>query len=266
MESGFKIAIGGKGGVGKTTVCAVLADLFSRDGSEVLAIDADSDPNLASALGVAEENRPLPLIEMKELIQERTGAKPGTVGQYFKLNPHISDLPEKYSYKLNGIKLLALGSIENAGSGCACPEGAFLKALLTYSILHTKEIVLVDLSAGLEFMGRACVQGVDAMVVVVEPGARSIETARNIAKMAEEMGIQFVGAFINKVTESSQVDIIKSQLNNITILGSFEYDPKVQSADLEQSSVIGVSDKLINELSKAKSQLVEHIETIKSQC
>jgi CO dehydrogenase maturation factor len=257
LKRGFKIAVGGKGGVGKTTVCALLAELLSLDGFDVLAIDADSDPNLAAALGVPPEQNPVPLIEMKELIKERTGAEPGTVGQYFKMNPEISDLPGKYCVKANGVKLLSLGGIENAGSGCACPEGAFLKALLGYSLLHSNEVVLVDLAAGLEFMGRACVRGIDAMIVVVEPGARSIETAMNIAKMSEQLGIPHIGAFINKVTDKKQVDIVKSQLDNISVLGSFEYNSNVQAADLKRSAVMQASEGLVNELKKVKEAMME---------
>jgi len=256
MQPSVKIAISGKGGVGKTTVCAVWAHLFADDGLDVLAIDADSDPNLASALGVSVVETPEPLIEMKQLIGERTGVKPGAVGQYFKLNPKVSDLPEKYWHKINGIRLLVLGATKNAGAGCACPESAFLKALLTHVILQRREAILVDLAAGLEFMGRACVQGVDALVVVVEPGARSIETAVNIARMAGNMGIEHVAAFANKVADVGQIDIIRSQLADIPVLGSFRLDPALQAADLKRLGVMSTSDELVGELQKAKDAMV----------
>ncbi|MHC4425658.1 MAG: nucleotide-binding protein, partial [Planctomycetota bacterium] len=152
-----KIAIGGKGGVGKTTICAIWAQLFAEDGSDVLAIDADPDANLASAFGIPPEQSPEPLIKMKELIAERTGTGKDTLGAYFKLNPKVSDLPEEYWLEANGLKLLVLGAITQAGAGCACPEGAFLKALLTHTMLQRQEVVLVDLAAGVEFMGRASV-------------------------------------------------------------------------------------------------------------
>ncbi len=256
MQPGVKIAISGKGGVGKTTVCAVWSQLFAEDGLDVLAIDADSDPNLASALGVALEDAPEPLIAMTELIEERTGAKPGSIGQYFKLNPKVSDLPERYWREVKGIKLLVLGATKNAGMGCACPESAFLKALLTYTILQRREAILVDLAAGLEFMGRACVQGVDALVVVVEPGARSIETAVNIARMAGKMGIEHVAAFANKITDAGQIDIIRSRLADIGVLGSFRLEPALQAADLKRLPVISTSDELVKELQKAKKAMV----------
>lgn len=257
MQPGVKIAISGKGGVGKTTVCAVWAHLYAEDGLDVLAIDADSDPNLASALGVSVEETPEPLIEMKELIGERTGAKPGAVGQYFKLNPKVSDLPEKYWHKINGIKLLVLGATRNAGGGCACPESAFLKALLTHTILQRREAILVDLAAGLEFMGRACVQGVNGLVIVVEPGARSIETAVNIARMGREMGVEHVAAFANKVTDAGQINIIRSQLKDIPMLGSFRMEPALAEADLNRLPVAGASSEFCQELRKAKETMVD---------
>lgn len=255
MQPGVKIAIGGKGGVGKTTVCAVWAHLFAEDGLDVLAIDADSDPNLASALGVSVEETPEALIEMKQLIGERTGAKPGAVGQYFKLNPKVSDLPEKYWHKINGIRLLVLGATKNAGAGCACPESAFLKALLTHVILQRSEAILVDLAAGLEFMGRACVQGVNGLVIVVEPGARSIETAVNIARMGREMGIKNVAAFANKITDPAQMDIIRSQLGPIPMLGSFRLEPALAAADLKRLPAAGASSEFCRELRKAKETM-----------
>ncbi len=184
---GVKIAIGGKGGVGKTTVCAVWARLFAEDGLDVLAIDADPNTNLALAFGIDSAQTGEPLIKMKQLIAERTGTTKESVGAYFKLNPEVSDLPEKYQVKVNGVKLLVLGGITTAGAGCACPEGAFLKALLTHTILQRQELVLVDLAAGVEFMGRASIQGIDALVVIAEPGRRSIDTANNIAKWANSL-------------------------------------------------------------------------------
>ena len=161
---GLKIAIGGKGGVGKTTVCAVWAQLFANDGFDVLAVDADPNTNLYCAFGIGNDKTPEPLINMKQLIAERTGTDGDAVGAYFVLNPKVSDLPDKYCLETNGLKLLVLGGIKHGGAGCACPEGAFLKALLTYTILQRNELVLVDLAAGPEFLGRASIQGIDALL------------------------------------------------------------------------------------------------------
>ena len=259
---GTKIAIGGKGGVGKTTVCAVWAEIFAEDGCDVLAIDADPNTNLASAFGIPGEQSPEPLIAMKELIADRTGTSKEALGAYFKMNPKVSDLPEKYSLDvgrpLGGrLKLLVLGAITHGGGGCACPEGAFLKALLTHTMLQREEVVLVDLAAGVEFMGRASVQGIDALVLVVEPGGRSIETANNMAIMAGELGIGCVGAIANKVTDSAQRELIESRLNDIVLLGSLPYSPALQQADLGRERVFEADAKVVEELRRAKKSLTD---------
>jgi CO dehydrogenase maturation factor len=287
---GLKIAIGGKGGVGKTTVCAVWAQLFAQDGFDVLAIDADPNANLALAFGAPTEQMPVPLIQMKELIAERTGTPNVAVGAYFRLNPKVSDLPEKYwvqldlgltaenaetseeksklkisassadsAVKIAGVKLLVLGAITRAGAGCACPEGAFLKALLTHTILQRQELVLVDLAAGVESMGRASVQGIDALVVVVEPGGRSIETANNVARMAKDLGIKHVAAIANKITEAAQTDIIRSQLKDIPLLGSLSYSGSLQQADIERKPVTKADAEFVQRLRQAKNTLVDLI-------
>ena len=253
---GIKIAIGGKGGVGKTTVCAVWARIFAEDGFDVLAVDADPNTNLCAAFGIPSEQSPEPLVKMKQLIAERTGTGKDTIGAYFRLNPKVSDLPEKYWLKVDGLKLLVLGGITQAGTGCACPEGAFLKALLTNTILQRQEVVLVDLAAGPEFMGRASVQGIDALVVVVEPGGRSIETAINIARMAKELGIKQVAAIVNKITDAGQVETIKSQLADMPILANIGYYPAVQEADLQRKAVFKTSPELVEKLRQAKDQLM----------
>ena len=256
---GAKIAVGGKGGVGKTTVCAILSQLFAEGGYDVLAIDADPDVNLASAFGVPQEQSPEPLIRMKELIAERTGTGKDTLGAYFKLNPKVSDVPEEYWHETNGLKLLVLGAITQAGAGCACPEGTFLKALLTHTMLQRKEVVMVDLAAGVEFMGRASVQGIDALVLVVEPGSRSIETANKMAQMARKLGIGLVGAIVNKVVEPSQADFIESQLADAVLLGTLKYSRALQEADLKRTPVFAADAEVTQELKRAESRLAELI-------
>jgi CO dehydrogenase maturation factor len=259
---GMKIAIGGKGGVGKTTVCSVWAQLFAEEGHDVLAIDADPSLSLAAAFGLPPAANPKPLIEMKDLIAERTGTKRDTIGAYFKLNPAVSDLPEEHWLKVGKVKLLVLGAVTRAGGGCACPEGAFLKALLTHTILQRDELVLVDLAAGVEFMGRASVQGIDAFVVVVEPGSRSIETARNIAAMAVDLGIGSVGALANKVTEPAQLDAIRSKLDGIPLLGSVAYSKSIQEADLQRTAVMQADAAAVQELNQARHCLVELVKRV----
>ena len=258
----MKIAIGGKGGVGKTTVCAVWAELFAEEGHDVLAIDADPSLSLGAAFGLPAERTPKPLIGMKDLIAERTGTRKDALGAYFRLNPAVSDLPEEHWLKVGNVKLLVLGAVTRAGGGCACPAGAFLKALLTHTILQRDELVLVDLAAGVEFMGRASVQGIDAFVVVVEPGGRSIETAGNLAAMAGDLGIGFVGAVANKVTESAQLDVIRSQLDGIPLLGSVAYRKSIQEADLQRTPVIQADAAAVQELNEARHRLVELVKSV----
>ena len=259
MQTGTKIAVSGKGGVGKTTICAILAQLYAEEGLDVIAVDADPDTNLCNAFGIPPEQSSEPLIRMKQLIAERTGTDKGAVGAYFRLNPKISDLPEKYCLKISGcsLKLLTLGAVSQAGAGCACPEGAFLKAMLTHTILQRQEVILVDLAAGLESMGRASVQGIDALIVVVEPGSRSIETAVNIARMAQQLGVKYVAGIINRITEPQQIETIKSQLKDLTILAAIDYSPEVQQADLCRKSVYQASPALVGKLKEAKGVLTK---------
>ena len=273
--SGAKIAIGGKGGVGKTTVCAIWAQLFAEDGFDVLAIDADPNTNLTSAFGIPYERSPEPLIKMKELIAERTGTGKNAIGAYFKLNPKVGDLPQRYwlevgtanhghpardtTAKMAVVRLLVLGGITQGGAGCACPEGAFLKSLLTHTILQRKEMVLIDLAAGVEFMGRASIQGIDALVVVVEPGGRSIETANNMAKMARELGIRNVAAIGNKINKDEETNLIAAQLKDMTLLGSIRYSRSIQQADLMRAAVIGADAKFVETLQQAKKRLADLI-------
>ena len=286
----MKIAIGGKGGVGKTTVCAVWAELFAQEGHDVLALDADPSLSLGAAFGLPAERTPRPLIEMKDLIAERTGTGRDAVGSYFRLNPAVSDLPEEYWLRVGcagargprgggvcpepgpsllapgssspAVKLLVLGAVTRGGGGCACPEGAFLKALLTHTILQRDELVLVDLAAGVEFLGRASVQGIDAFVVVVEPGSRSIETAGKLAAMAGELGIGCVAAVANKIMEPAQVDAIRSGLGGIPLLGSLRYSRAVQEADLNRAPVMQAEAALVQELDGARHRLVELVRRV----
>jgi CO dehydrogenase maturation factor len=252
----MKIAISGKGGVGKTTVTAVWGSLFAREGNQVFLIDADPDANLASALGIKPADFPTPLVMLKELIQERTGADPDKVGQYFRLNPHVSDLPESYAVTVAGLRLLVLGGIRGGGKGCACPQGTFLKAMMRHLMLERTEVLLVDMEAGLEFLGRASVMGTDILVSVVEPGRRSLETADGIARMGREIGIKRFAAILNKVTDPAQVETVRAGLPAGTeLLAALPYSPALQQADLEGRSVLGVDPEIERLLAEAKRKL-----------
>jgi CO dehydrogenase maturation factor len=264
LKSGFKIAIAGKGGVGKTTVSAVLAQLLAQDGFDVLAVDAEPDANLCAAFGLSQDKCPEPLINMKTLIGERTGTGKEAVGVYFKLNPKVSDLPEKHWRTVDGVKLLVMGGIEQAGSGCACAKGSFLKALLTHTMLQRKEVVVVDLDAGVECMGRASILGIDALIVVVEPGSRSIETATNIANMSKDLGVKLVAVIVNKATAPAQLDVIKQKLQ-LPILTSLDHSPSIQQADLERKSVFQSDHNVVQRLAEAKQTLMNLMEAAQPQ-
>jgi len=252
----MKIAISGKGGVGKTTVTAVWGRQFADQGQEVFLVDADPDANLASALGVPASDLPTPLITLKELIRERTGADPDRVGQYFRLNPKVADLPERCSVDAAGMRLLVLGGIRGGGKGCACPQGAFLKAMMRHLMLQRHEVLLVDMEAGLEFLGRASCLGTDALVAVVEPGRRSIETAEAVARMGRELGLKRFGAVLNKVTDEAQVETVRAALpEGMDLLGHVPYSPALGRADLEGRSILGVDPETEAALAEARENL-----------
>ena len=229
----IKIAISGKGGVGKTTLSGTLARLFARKGYDVLAIDADPSMNLASALGI--RNPPRPLTEYKELIDERAGGPAGV----FKLNPRVDDIVDKFGVTgPDKVKLLVMGTVERGGSGCMCPASSFLKALMRHVILKLNSVVILDMEAGVEHLGRGTTKGIDYMIIVVEPGARSIETAGRIAELGRQIGISKFGVVINKATE--EVLEIENKLKgyDLPVIGSIPFDPDMVRADLDNISPI----------------------------
>src|SRR5512133_2670476 len=209
----MKLAITGKGGVGKTTLTALLAQVYADAGRDVLAVDADPSPCLAGALGFPDELRAKlsPISEMDALIEERTGAKPGTVGGFFTINPRVDDIPERFSVRNRGVRLLEMGAVEMGGSGCICPEAAMLKTLFTHLMFRKDEVLLMDMYAGVEHLGRATVDFVDAMIVVVEPTRRSLGTAAQIKKLANDIGLQRVYLVGNKVRNASEADLLASE-------------------------------------------------------
>ena len=229
----MKLAIVGKGGVGKTTLAAALARRLAVAGRSVVAVDADPDGNLGAALGVAEVDTPEPIAGMRELILDRTDAKDSGGGLMFKLNPKVDDLPEKFSVDAGGVRLLVLGTVETGGKGCMCPEGALLKALLQHLLLLVDDDVVLDMEAGLEHMGRASARGVDALIAVVEPGMRSVQTAARIRKLAADIGIERTCVVANQVREADQRERLERALSGQTILGVLPYSEALARADLE---------------------------------
>jgi CO dehydrogenase maturation factor len=229
----MKIALTGKGGVGKTTLTALIAQVFADRGQQVLAVDADPSPCLAGALGFPDELREklCPISEMDDLILERTGAKKGQVGGFFTINPRVDDIPERFSVMHRGVRLLEMGSVETGGSGCICPEAAMLKTLFTNLMFRKDEILLLDMYAGVEHLGRATVDFVDAMLVVVEPTRRSLGTAAQIKKLANDIGLSRLYLVGNKVRNSDEAEFLKAQTPGIPVLGFLPADMAVQEAD-----------------------------------
>jgi CO dehydrogenase maturation factor len=228
----MKIAVSGKGGVGKTTLSSLLARYWARNGYRVLAVDADPDANLGSALGIDTEGL-TPIAKMEQLIHERTGAKPGTVGGFFKMNPKVDDLPESLGREKDGVRLLLMGTIKKGGGGCICPESVMLKALITHLVLYEKDLVIMDMEAGIEHLGRGTAQGVDRLVIVVEPGRRSIETAAKVKELTKDIGLEKVAAVGSKVRNEDQAEFLRNNMDGIPLIGMLPFSEEIARADLE---------------------------------
>lgn len=229
----MKLAISGKGGVGKTTLAALLAQVYADAGRDVFAVDADPAPCLAGALGFPDDLREKlhPIAEMEDLIYERTGAKPGTVGGFFTINPRVDDLPDRFSVTHRNVRLLETGSVDLGGSGCFCPESAMLKTLFTHLLFRKDEMLILDMYAGVEHLGRATVDFVDAMLVVVEPTRRSLGTAAQIKKLATDIGLKQLWLVGNKIRNADEEAFLREETPGLPVLGILPADMGVQEAD-----------------------------------
>jgi len=257
----FKIAITGKGGVGKTTLASLLAHLYAQDGYTVIAIDADPDANLASALGFspAEAAQITPIAEMSDLIEERTGAKPGTFGGIFRMNPRVDDIPERFAAVHGNVRLLVMGTVRKGGAGCVCPENTLLKTLVTHLLLRPKEVVILDMEAGIEHLGRATAQAVDALIVVVEPGQRSFQTASVIEGLAQDIGIPHVYVVGCKVRNDADRALIANGVGGLPVLGYLSYNPAIIDADIRGVGVLEAGGQVVEEARAIQAALDEQI-------
>ena len=244
----MKVAVTGKGGVGKTTLSAGLSALFARDGARVIAVDADPDSNLAATLGFPDPEGITPIIEMKELIAERTGGQPGTIGGVFTLNPKVDDIPESFCPEHGGIRLLAMGGgNREGGSGCLCPENAFLSSLMLHVLFGREDVVIFDMVAGIEHLTRGTARGVEALIVVVEPGARSLETARRIRRLGADLGIGKIWAVANKVRDEKDRQFILRELGDVELVATIPYSAEVVACGMGHEGVAGALDGSVGE-------------------
>lgn len=251
----MKVAITGKGGVGKTTFAATLARLYAAEGRPVLAADVDPDANLGLALGLTEEevNAIVPVSKMKELARERTAANQSNT--FYKLNPEVSDLPDKLAKEINGVKLLVMGTVDVGGSGCVCPEHVMLKSILAALTFRKDDVVIMDMEAGLEHLGRGTASNMDQFIVVIEPGARSVQTYRNVKRLAKDLGVKQVRVVANKVRDESDEAFVRSAIPAEDLLGCIHYNPDIINADRQGKSPYDFSPEAIEEIRKIKAIL-----------
>ncbi|MDR2922799.1 MAG: P-loop NTPase [Treponema sp.] len=239
----MKIAVSGKGGVGKSTVAASIALILAQRGQRVLALDADPDANLAAALGIPRTVKITPISSEIALIEERTGAKVNEYGRIFKLNPEVSDLTEKLAIKYNGVDLLVLGAVRKGGGGCACPESNFIKAFVNDLVLYKNETLVMDMEAGIEHLGRATAMGVDVMLIVVEPGQRSLDCAGTVITMSQQIGIKNFVIIGNKITCDDDKRYITDRLA-VKVSAFLPYSEGIRNADRDGVSALsGMGDE-----------------------
>jgi len=251
----MKLAVTGKGGVGKTMLASLLSNVFARSGFSVLAIDADPNATLATAMGFPHPERITPISEMADLIEERTGARPGQAGSYFKLNPRVDDIPEKYWMEHNGIKLMVMGRLKKGGSGCYCPENALLEALVAHILLRRNEAVIIDMEAGVEHLGRATARAVDKMIIVVEPGRGSIETAYRIRELARDIGLTNIAVVANKIRSEQDRNFLISAMPDFEFLGFIPYDQSIIDAGLGNFPLSNSSPEVISRVQDIAARL-----------
>jgi len=228
--SWVKIAFAGKGGTGKTTLASMMVRLLAEDKRRVLAVDADPNSNLARSLGFPQAREIKPIVEMKGLIYERMGIKQDPKGSFYKLNPKIDDIPEKFVKKRSGVNLIVMGTVDAGGSGCVCPESTFLRELLKHLVLNHGEDIVMDMEAGIEHLGRSTAASMDCLLAVVEPTLASVETGMCVRKLAEDLKIKtlFIG---NKVREGQDEDWLHEKLGSDSMVGIVSYYDAMRDID-----------------------------------
>ncbi len=249
----MKIAISGKGGVGKTTITALLAAELKKQKQGVLIIDADPSPHMAHTLGIDNPERVTPIAEMTTLLAERADKVEGS--PMYNLNPQISDLPEKFMLEKDGLKLMVLGAIQTAKGGCACPENTVLKRLLTKLLLSQTETILLDMEAGVEHLGRGTIAGVDALFIVVIPSKSSMRTSEKIKELAQEAGIPRTYFIGNMVEDRDDVDFLNEGLSD-RLLNHFPTSKNIRKAERSGRAIIQGENE---DEQKAAAKLISHL-------
>ena len=251
----MKVAITGKGGVGKTTLSSTLARLYADEGRTVLAADVDPDANLGLALGLTQQevDEIVPISKMRTLVEERTGAT--GPGKFYKLNPYVADIPDIYAKDINGVKLLVMGTVDLGGSGCVCPEHVMLKAVLSSLTYRKDDVVIMDMEAGLEHLGRGTASNMDQFIVVIEPGARSVQTYRNVKRLANDLGVKRGRVVANKVRDERDEEFIRNSIPAEDLLGFVHYNLEIMDADRNGQSPYDYSPTAIDEIRKIKAIL-----------
>ena len=251
----MKVAITGKGGVGKTTLASTLARLYADEGRTVLAADVDPDANLGLALGLSEEevNAIVPVSKMKQLAKERTGVN--DQNSFYKLNPEVSDLPDKLAKEINGVKLLVMGTVDTGGTGCVCPEHVMLKSILSALVFRKDDVVIMDMEAGLEHLGRGTASNMDQFIVVIEPGARSVQTYRNVKRLSSDLGVKRVRVVANKIRDERDEEFIRRSIPEEDFLGFIHYNPEIMDADRQGKSPYDFCPAAIEEIRNIKAIL-----------
>ena len=233
----MKIAVTGKGGVGKTTTSALLATALQVSGHEVVAIDCDPDSNLAACLGYAHADELKPLVGLKDLIEEKMGVKPGTTGGMFRLNPFVDDIPERYAVNIGGVRVLVAGAVKKGGAGCYCPENSMVRALISHLLTDGKTDLILDMEAGVEHLSRGTVRNVDALLVVSDPSLRAIETALRIRELAGQLGLTQVFGIGNKIRSEKDAQFLAASLPGWEFAGLLPFDESLRAAEMSGQSV-----------------------------
>ncbi len=246
----MKIAFCGKGGVGKSIIAALLSLAFLEDNYQVLAIDADPSPHLARLFGI--EKDVVPIAEMKDLLEERAQKS----GPFYTLNPKIEDLPEKFLIEKDGLKLMVLGAIREAGKGCACPEQRVMRKLLTYLILKANEVVIVDMEAGVEHFGRASIVPMDIILAISRSYKGSIATTKRILTLADQLKMKNVWILGNAVKNEKEEKVLREEFGD-RLLGVLPYDEELELLEMEGESLWNYKGIVYQEIKKIRDKILK---------